>query len=232
MSCIQLIAFDLDGTLVDSAPDIARAVDSMCRELKAAPPAAGNVREWMGDGVRRLVKRALTGQPDGEPEAALYQRGFETFRRAYRAHLAVETRVYPGARETLEQLLAAGMYLACITNKSAEFTEPLLAALQLRSYFGLVLSGDSLAHRKPDPLPLLRAARHFEVEPAQACMVGDSRNDLLAAQSARFIAVGVHYGYGEDLSDLKPDAVLNSLAELPPLLQSWNTGLASASINR
>ncbi|MGA9852550.1 MAG: phosphoglycolate phosphatase [Gammaproteobacteria bacterium] len=232
MASIQLVAFDLDGTLVDSVPDIAHAVDTMVRELDLPPPGIGKVREWVGDGVRRLVKRALTGVLDGEPDAALYRRGFEAFRRAYGTHLAVDTRLYPGVREVLDHLQRADIRMACITNKSAEFTEPLLDALGIRSYFGVVLSGDSLTQRKPDPLPLLHAARHFKIVPAQACMVGDSVNDLQAARAAGFRAIGVRYGYGGDLSAARPDAMLNSLTELPPLLEKWTAGLATATASR
>ena len=232
MTRIGMVAFDLDGTLVDSVADVAHALNQMLREVDLPAPSGDKIRAWVGDGVRRLVKRALTGTPDGEPDAALYQRGLVTFRRAYGAHLAVETRLYPGARDVLRLLRERDCAIACITNKAAEFTEPLLEALALRSYFGVVLSGDSLTQRKPHPLPLLHAARQFGVTPQQACMVGDSRNDILAARAAGFGAVGVRYGYGRDLSVLKPDAMLDSLAELPPLLEKWAAGLAPASASR
>ncbi|MGH8399175.1 MAG: phosphoglycolate phosphatase, partial [Gammaproteobacteria bacterium] len=215
--------------LVDSMPDIVHAVDSMVHELSLPIPDVYKVREWVGDGVRRLVERALTGAQDGKPDVALYQRGLEAFRHAYAAHIAVDTRVYPGVREVLEQLQHAGIHMACITNKSAEFTEPLLNALNLHNYFGMVLSGDSLAQRKPDAMPLLHAAHHFKLAPLQACMVGDSRNDLVAARAAGFRAIGVRYGYGGGLADLKPDAMLDSLTELPPLLEKWGAGLTGVS---
>lgn len=223
---IQLVAFDLDGTLVDSVPDIAWAVDQMAIALDIPPPGLDKVSSWVGDGVRRLVKRALTGSRDGEPEPELFERGFEAFRRAYHAHLAVGTRLYPGVREVLEHLQHAGIALACITNKASEFTGPLLEALKIRSYFSMVLSGDSLAHRKPDPLPLLHAARELGAMPARSCMVGDSHNDILAARAAGFVAIGVCYGYGGDLLPASaPDAVLDSLTALPALLTNWPAGL-------
>lgn len=231
-SVTALVAFDLDGTLADSAPDIARAVGRMSQALGRAAPGLEQVREWVGDGIRRLVKRALTGTQKGEPEPELYARAFESFRRSYRAHLAEETRLYPGALEVLRQLQERGYGLACITNKSAEFTEPLLAALRIREYFGVVLSGDSLPRRKPDPAPLLFAARHFKLDPKHGYMVGDSRNDLLAARAAGFRAIGVGYGYGQDLGVLEPDALLGSLTELAPLLEKWTVGLASTGASR
>ncbi|HEX5340736.1 MAG TPA: phosphoglycolate phosphatase [Gammaproteobacteria bacterium] len=233
MPLIEFVAFDLDGTLVDSVADIAWAVDRMAGEMDMPPPGFDKVREWVGDGVRRLVKRALTGERNAEPDAELYQRAFEAFRRAYHAHLAVGTQLYPGAREVLEQLQHSGIGLACITNKAAEFTAPLLDALELKRYFAVVLSGDSLARRKPDPLPLLHAARQLGVAPARSCMVGDSRNDVLAARAAGFRAVAVRHGYGGDLLvDSAPDAVLDSLTELPSLLERWAPGLVQVRTSR
>ncbi len=214
MASIKLVAFDLDGTLVDSAADIARAVERMTRELGLPPPDIATVRSWVGDGVKMLLKRAL----GGDPPADLYQRAFEAFARAYHENLAVESSLYAGALDTLRFLQAQDFALACITNKSAQFTTPLLNALNISTYFGIVLSGDSLAQRKPHPLPLLHAAQQLGVRPAMACMVGDSRNDLLAARAADFMAVGVRYGYGGDLAGFEADAMLDSLTELPPLL--------------
>lgn len=234
MAPIQLVAFDLDGTLVDSVPDIARAVDLMAQELDIAPPGLGQVRGWVGDGVRRLVKRALTGERNGEPDTELYRRGMESFRRHYREHLADESRLYPGAREVLDDLRASGVQLACITNKSAEFTGPLLRALGIRDYFAVVLSGDSLEQRKPDPAPLLHAARSLRIPPAQCCMVGDSVNDIRAAHAAGFRAVAVTYGYGDpaELAAAVPDVRLDSLSALPTWLVQQEAGLAGRAASR
>jgi phosphoglycolate phosphatase len=214
MASIKLVAFDLDGTLVDSAADIARAVCRMTQELGLPSPDIGTVRSWVGDGVRLLLKRAL----GGDPPADLYQRAFEAFARAYHENLALESRLYAGAVDILRLLRERDIAIACITNKSAQFTTPLLNALHISDYFGIVLSGDSLAQRKPHPLPLLHAAEQLGVSPAMACMVGDSRNDLLAARAANFMAVGVRYGYGGDLDGFEADALLDSLMQLPPLL--------------
>ncbi|MGA9855853.1 MAG: phosphoglycolate phosphatase [Gammaproteobacteria bacterium] len=227
MASIKLVAFDLDGTLVDSAADIARAVDRMSRKLGLPPPDIGTVRSWVGDGVRMLLRRALSVERDSEPPAELYQRALAAFRSAYHENLALETRLYAGALETLRFLHDRQFALACITNKSAEFTRPLLHALEINQYFGLVLSGDSLPQRKPNPEPLLHAAQQLGVSPAQACMVGDSGNDLLAARAANFMAIGVRYGYGGDLAGFDADALLDSLTELPPLLTQELLGQAS-----
>ena len=218
---IQLVAFDLDGTLVDSAPDIARAVDRMMRELGRPEPGWELVRGWVGDGVTKLVQRALANDANGEPDAALLEKGLKLFRRAYGEHVFVDSRLYPGTDAMLDTL--TGRYkLVCITNKSREFTRPLLEALGIRTRFDLVISGDSLPARKPDPMPLLHVAEQFKLSPADCCMVGDSRNDVLAARAAGYLTVAVRHGYhqGEDLAALGAQVVLESLAELPALLTS------------
>ncbi|MDE2235513.1 MAG: phosphoglycolate phosphatase [Gammaproteobacteria bacterium] len=226
MTSIRLVAFDLDGTLVDSAADIACAVACMSEELGLRPPDVTEVRTWVGDGLRMLLKRALGNGHDCEPPDQLYQQALSAFRRAYLANLTGQSRLYAGTLECLDRLRAQHLRLACVTNKSAEFSLPLLEALEIRQYFGLVLSGDTLAQRKPHPLPLLHAASHFGIAPDAACMVGDSRNDLLAARAAGYAAVGVRYGYGGELDGYGPDALLDSLAQLPPLLEQWTRPMA------
>lgn len=234
MTAIRLVAFDLDGTLVDSVPDLAVAIDLVCRDLALPLPGAVAVRQWVGDGVRRLVKRALTGGADDEPDTHLFQRGMVLFRRYYRAHLSDHTRLYPGARAVLDELYASGLRLACVTNKSGEFTAPLLEALDLQRYFGAVVSGDTLAARKPDPEPLLHAARTLGVAPAAACMVGDSANDMRAARAAGFLPLAVSYGYGNaaEVAAVGPETLLGSLPELPPWLAAHERTLAGRAASR
>ncbi|HEY3646065.1 MAG TPA: phosphoglycolate phosphatase [Gammaproteobacteria bacterium] len=226
MHPIKLVAFDLDGTLVDSASDIARAVDLALESLGKQPYGVEQVKGWVGEGLTKLLKRALTGTLDGEPDPQLLVDCRSAFRGFYKQHLCIDTRPYPGCVEMLDAL--AGRYaLACITNKSAEFTEPLLEQLGLRQRFGLVVSGDTLPMMKPDPAPLLYAAARFSLDPVQCVMVGDSRNDILAAKAAGFRVVAVSYGYrqGVDLLALGAATELNSLAELP----AWLAGLDSAA---
>ena len=218
---IKLIAFDLDGTLVDTAADIARAVDAALVEIGRKPQGAEKVVQWVGDGLRTLMKRVLTGSPDGAPDPELLQQSLAAFRRAYGAAVHVDSRLYPGALETLD-LLRGHAHLVCITNKSAQFTEPLLESIGIRGHFDLVISGDTLSALKPDPKPLLHAAETFGVPPEECCMVGDSKNDILAAKAAGFRCVAVGHGYhqGADLMGLGAETVLDSLAELPGWLAS------------
>ncbi|HKV96282.1 MAG TPA: phosphoglycolate phosphatase [Gammaproteobacteria bacterium] len=234
MAAIRLVTFDLDGTLVDSVPDLAVAIDLVCRDLALRLPGAVVVRQWVGDGVRRLVKRALTGGTDDEPDAQLFQRGMALFHRYYRTHLSDHTHLYPGVRAVLDELHTSGLHLACVTNKSGEFTAPLLQALDLQRYFGAVVSGDTLAVRKPDPAPLLHAARTLGVAPAAACMVGDSANDVRAARAAGFLPLAVSYGYGNaaEVAAMVPATIFGSLAELPCWLAAQDGALAGRAASR
>lgn len=215
-----MVLLDLDGTLVDSVPDLAFCVDAMMKLLGRPAHGEAAVRNWVGNGVERLVKRALVGQLDGEPSAEDYARAYPLFLDLYAEHTSGRSKAYPGVREGLDFLRGAGYPLACVTNKAAQFTEPLLADLGLRDYFSLVISGDSLPEKKPHPLPLQHAAGHFGVAPSNALMVGDSVNDVTAARAAGFAIVCVSYGYnhGRDIREAAPDAVIDSLAEIEALL--------------
>jgi phosphoglycolate phosphatase len=217
----KMALIDLDGTLVDSAPDIADCMDEMLITLGLPARGEAKARQWIGNGAPRLVKRALVDDMDGEPDGALYEKAYAIFSDLYAKRLCVRSRLYPGVAEGLEALRDLGVKLACVTNKPAQFTEPLLEQLGVSPSFGLVLSGDSLPRKKPDPLPLRHAAEFFAVTPAQSLMVGDSENDVKAARAADFPVVCVDYGYnhGHDIRVAAPDAVIHSLAQLPALFQ-------------
>ncbi|HEX4300463.1 MAG TPA: phosphoglycolate phosphatase [Gammaproteobacteria bacterium] len=225
MTPIKLVAFDLDGTLVDSASDIARAVDRALLELGQRTHGVEEVKGWVGEGLSKLLKRALTGELDGEPDPALLARCREEFHRFYKEALCVDTRFYPGALEALDALRSR-CKLACITNKATEFTLPLLKILGVSGRFDVVVCADTLKVLKPDPAPLFYAAAQVGVVPAACCMVGDSRNDILAAKAAGFYAVAVSYGYrqGTDLLALGADLEVDSLLELPDRLPGLAAG--------
>ncbi len=217
----RMILIDLDGTLVDSVPDLAFCVDAMMARLGRPPHGEAAVRNWVGNGVERLVRRALVGQLDGEPEAADFDRAFPIFLELYRDNTSQRSRLYPGIREGLDWLKGNHYRLGCVTNKAAQFTEPLLRDLGVRDDFEIVISGDTLPRNKPDPLPLLHAAAYFGVEPAEALMIGDSVSDVKAARAAGFRIFCMTYGYnhGQDIRDFHPDAVMDSLVEVQGLLE-------------
>jgi phosphoglycolate phosphatase len=216
----KMILCDLDGTLVDSVPDLTFCVDAMMERLGRAPRGEAAVRTWVGNGVEKLVCRALTGQLEGEPDAADYALAYPLFLELYAENTYTRSILYPGVREGLDFLASAGYPLGCVTNKAAQFTEPLLSHLGIRERFTLVVSGDSLPRKKPDPMPLLHAADLFGVVPAEALMIGDSVSDVKAARAAGFGIVCMSYGYnhGEDIRDSNPDAVIDSMVELKGLL--------------
>lgn len=217
----KMILIDVDGTLVDSVPDLAFCVDAMMARLGRPPHGEAMVRNWVGNGVERLVRRALVGQLDGEPDETDYEQAYPVFLGLYRENTSKRSVLYPGVREGLDYLKAAGYPLGCVTNKAAQFTEPLLQDLGVRDYFAIVVSGDSLPRKKPDPLPLFHAAEHFGVRPADALMVGDSVSDVKAARAAGFGIVCMSYGYnhGRDVREAHPDAVIDSLTELKGFLE-------------
>ena len=217
----RMILIDLDGTLVDSVPDLAFCVDAMMARLGRPPHGEAAVRNWVGNGVERLVRRALIGQLSGEPEAADFDRAYPIFLELYRDNTSQRSRLYPGIREGLDWLKGNRYRLGCVTNKAAQFTEPLLRDLGVRDDFEIVISGDTLPRNKPDPLPLLHAAAHFGVEPAEALMIGDSVSDVKAARAAGFRIFCMTYGYnhGQDIRDFHPDAVMDSLVEVQGLLE-------------
>lgn len=211
-----LVMFDLDGTLIDSVPDLAAAVDQMLA-LRGRPPAGvEQVRLWVGNGARVLVRRALAGSlqhagvVEAEAEAALAD-----FLQAYALEHS-RSRLYPGVRACLEHLRQQGVRLALITNKPVRFLPDLLAAHGLQQSFDWVLGGDSLPLQKPDPAPLLHVLQAAGVAAAQALFVGDSRSDILAARAAGVPVVAVSYGYnhGQPIAAENPDLLVDSLAQL------------------
>jgi len=216
----EMILIDVDGTLVDSVPDLAYCVDEMMAALDREPRGEERVRDWVGNGVERLVKRALIGALKGEPDEADFQRAYPVFLDLYAENTSKRSILYPGVREGVDMMKAAGYQLGCVTNKAAQFTEPLLKALGLYDDFSIVISGDTLSKKKPDPAPLLHAAEFFGCDPAAAMMIGDSVSDVAAARAAGFQIVCMSYGYnhGVDIRESAPDAVIDTMTEILPLL--------------
>lgn len=211
-----MVLIDVDGTLVDSVPDLAFCVNEMMQQLGREPRDEASVRNWVGNGVERLVRRALTGQLDGEPDEADFEKAYPIFLELYAENTSRRSILYAGVREGLDYLEASGYPLGCVTNKAERFTVPLLKDLGIYDDFSIVVSGDTLEHKKPHPAPLLHAAEFFNVAPEQSLMVGDSVNDVKAARDAGFMIACVPYGYnhGDDIRDAKPDLVIDNLAAL------------------
>ena len=212
---VRGLLFDLDGTLVDSAPDLALALDATLAELDHPPVGEAQARAWVGNGAKRLVARALTGQMWQDPPSTDWDRALECFFRHYGAHLVERTVLYPGVAQTLAWLRQHGYALGVVTNKPLRFTRPLLKALELGE-FAVVLGGDSLAEKKPHPMPLLHAARTLGLPAKDLLMVGDSLNDVHAARGADMRVICVPYGYnhGQDIRGAHPDAVIEDFREL------------------
>ncbi len=217
----EMILIDVDGTLVDSVPDLHYCVDEMMQALGMPLRGEAKVRTWVGNGVERLVRRSLTDSLDGEPDEALFQKAYPLFLDLYTENTSKRSRLYPGVKEGLDMMAHAGYKLGCVTNKAAQFTLPLLKDLGVYERFAIVVSGDTLPEKKPHPMPLLHAAEFFGVQPEKALMLGDSVSDVKAARAAGFQIVCMSYGYnhGVDIREAKPDAVIDSMVELVPLLE-------------
>lgn len=218
----EMVLIDVDGTLVDSVPDLHYCVDEMMRALDMPLRGEAKVRTWVGNGVERLVRRALTDSLDGEPDDALFGEAYPIFLALYAENTSKRSCLYPGVIEGLDYLQRAGFKLGCVTNKAEQFTVPLLKDLGIFDRFGIVVSGDTLAEKKPHPMPLLHAAEFFGIKPEHALMLGDSMSDVKAARAAGFQIVCMSYGYnhGVDIRDSNPDAVIDSMAQLPDLLEN------------
>jgi phosphoglycolate phosphatase len=225
----EMVLIDVDGTLVDSVPDLAYCVDEMMKQLGMPVRGEAAVRTWVGNGVERLTRRALINQLDGEPDEALFEKAYPIFLELYAENTSKRSVLYPGVREGLDYLKSAGYKLGCVTNKVSQFTLPLLKDLGVHDEFEIIICGDTLAEKKPHPMPLLHAAEFFGVKPENALMVGDSISDVKAARAAGFQIVCMSYGYnhGVDIRDSHPDAVIDSMAQLQAILESGKLDQAS-----
>jgi phosphoglycolate phosphatase len=227
----RAVLVDLDGTLVDTAPDIAEAVNRMLRESGARSLPFDTIRGFIGNGVPTLVRRVLqtTGAAGLDEPLALAR-----FQRHYRDTNGCFGQVFTGVREGLHALHEAGYRLGCVTNKPGAATAALLDMHALSAWFDVVLAGDSLAQMKPDPAPLLHACRALHASPARCVLVGDSAVDAAAARAARMPVYIVRYGYpgagGHDA--MQCDAFIDSLEDLPAVLDGLGGSRSSALSGR
>ena len=189
---IKLLIFDLDGTLIDSLPDLVDATNEMRGSFGLTPLGPEEVRRLVGQGARSLVERALPGAAPGEVE-----QGLERFLGYNLAHIADKTRVYPGVVETLQALRVLGYTLCVLSNKNVALCREVLSRLGLGGFFPTVFGADSLPFRKPSPEPVLALLREFGVTAGECLLVGDSINDVAAGRGAGVVTVGCRYGYGD-----------------------------------
>jgi len=215
----QLLIFDFDGTLIDSVPDLADATNAMLTTLGKDTYPIETIRNWIGNGSRLLVERALVGKvevAEGELTVEEADHAEQIFFEAYKNLSGSKTVAYPDVDDGLKQLHAAGYTLALVTNKPIRFVPKILQSFGWQDLFSEVMGGDSLAVKKPDPAPLLHVCETLNVSVEQAVMIGDSRNDMLAGQNANMDTLGLSYGYnyGQDIRELNPTEAFDHFADL------------------
>jgi phosphoglycolate phosphatase len=221
----KAILFDLDGTLVDSARDLQDAVNVLLAEEGLRAIDKAEVTSMIGDGVAKLVERAVAATGGDLTRIPLL---VDRFLAIYEANASRYTETYPGVQETLEELRKLGLPLAVVTNKPYRATIDILDALGLRAYFRAVVGGDTLSKRKPDPAPIHLALERLDVEPAAALMVGDNYHDVQAARAAGVRAFAVTYGYShKPHAELGADRLLASMSELLSALEIADGSAAS-----
>jgi phosphoglycolate phosphatase len=217
---VKAVTLDLDGTLLDTVSDLTAAVNLLFGKLGRQALDEALVRTFVGKGIANLVKRSLAAGTNGAPDAALFDRALPMYMDCYESVNGERTTIYPGVREGLNALKTAALPLACVTNKSERFTLPLLKRTGLADYFKVVVAGDTLPKRKPDPLPLTHACAQLGVAPRDMLMIGDSLNDAQAARAAGCPVFCVSYGYneGRDVRDLDVDAIVATIFEATRLI--------------
>lgn len=222
LHAVRAVLLDLDGTLLDTAPEIAAAAADMLAELGLDPVAPERVRDFIGKGIPSLVRRTLEASLGRLPDERRIGSAIEGFFFHYEKRNGSQAQAYPGVREGLGLLRDLGLPLACVTNKTARFSEPLLAATGLDSFFAAVISGDSLPKKKPSPDPLVEACRRVGIPVRDALMVGDSQNDALAARAAGCPVLLVPYGYSEgvEVQSIDCDGIVSSLPQVAGFLKT------------
>lgn len=221
---LRAVLIDLDGTLMDTVPDLAAATNLMRADFGLAALPTERVAAFVGKGADVLVHRALTDRLDGNVDAEQFARGRAAFYRHYHETNGRATVIFDGVEDALELMASRGIRLACVTNKPREFTVPLLQRVQVANYFDAVVAGDDVQHKKPHPDLLLAACEKLQVDPGAARMIGDSENDALAAQAAgmRVILVTTGYNEGGSVTELADapgcDAIVDSLLDAAALL--------------
>lgn len=211
----KLIVFDLDGTLIDSIPDLTAAVNHMRSGYGLLLLSEEEVTALVGEGAKRLVEDALPGfSPEDQ------QKGLECFLEYNFKHIVDETRLYPGVTETLQTLKERGYILAVASNKSEPHCKEILRLLKVEHYFSSVLGAESASERKPSPAPLFHLMQQFGVSSSETVMVGDSINDIKAGKSAGVLTIGCEFGYGTAAELADADRTVATLSQVVALLSA------------
>ena len=218
----KLLIFDLDGTLIDSAPDLANSLNFMLKELNKEEYQLKKIREWIGNGAKTLVKRALLNKKDIENEMIddeLLDKALEIFLDHYKKNGSLKTKAYPDVQEILKKL-SKRYKLAIATNKPDEFVKPILKKLSLDSYFDFIIGSCDKVKNKPDPSMLMYITKKLNIDKKDTLMIGDSLNDILSAKNANIDSILVSYGYSnsEDFIELEPNLTINSFKKLEEIL--------------
>ncbi len=221
---IRAALLDLDGTLVDSIPDLAHAVNAMRSELGLAPLHQERISQFVGKGMDNLVRRSMTDDPQATASEAHFTVARNHFIDAYHQVNGDYATVFDGVIDGLKTMKADGIRLAVVTNKPTAFTEPLLVQTGLRAFFDAVVSGDTCPTKKPDPGPVLHACSLLDTPAAQCVFIGDSINDAEAAQAAGMPVLVVPYGYneGNSVQNLKVNDIVESVADAATWIQRHN----------
>lgn len=217
---IRALAFDLDGTLVDSAPGLADAIDRTLNDLRLPQASLERVSTWIGNGADIMMARALTFALGREPQPEEQRDARALFDRHYADTVDAGSTLFPQVKQTLAALKAAGLPMAIVTNKPTPFVAPLLESLGIADAFSLIIGGDDVPVKKPHPAAIFMVLGTFGVLPNELLFVGDSRNDIQAAQAAGVPNIGMTFGYnyGEPIATSQPDLTLDSFDELLPAL--------------
>jgi phosphoglycolate phosphatase len=216
---IRAVGFDLDGTLIDTLPDLATAINAMLLRLGHAALTAAKIRTLVGDGAEPLVERALAAGAGDRGRQVPVSEALGMFKEIYAGQMFRDSRLYPGVIPTLEALRGAGLTLFCVTNKDGALARPLMQESGLEPYLAFTIGTHTREERKPSPAMLLRAATQLGIAPAQMLYVGDSTIDMAAAHAAGCGAVAASYGYDERIRDGagSPDARISSFSDLTRL---------------
>ena len=216
----KLLIFDLDGTLINSIPDLALAINKMLDSIKVGPIPMEIVKSFIGNGANTLVFRSLYHTHQGNVSKELFEIAFPRFMDSYKANPCEKTLLYPGVKETLQHLKDGGYKMVICTNKPIDFVEPILEKLDIKKYFDNWIGENSLDEKKPSGVPLLHLAKEANIPIDNCLMIGDSKNDILSASNAKMESVGLSYGYNydEDITKYNPTVVLNEFTNLKKIL--------------